>query len=222
MDDATIQKIAAEIAAHLPSYSWMPLSVQLALIAIVTAVAVFASEYFRTRGRNLATKADFDSLQRQLHANTELVETIKAEIGQRDWAKREWTNLRRIKLEALLDKLHQCEEHLEQHRSDSFDGKVGSNRDPGSELDTLQILYFAELAAEVGAFLDSYRKQIAAGSTLAVKLMQAGSDNDARQRAYDESRPILVNPSFFQSHRNTIQAVKSAARKLLVDVMNVA
>jgi hypothetical protein len=173
MDDATIQKIAAEIAAHLLSYSWMPLIVQLALIAIVTVVAVFASEY-------LATKADFESLQRQLHANTELVETIKADIGQRDWAKREWTNLRRIKLEALLEKLHQCEEHLEQHRSDSFEGKVGSNRDPASELDTLQTLYFVELAPEVGAFLDSYRKQIAAGATLTVKLMKAGTDSDAR------------------------------------------
>jgi hypothetical protein len=149
MDDATIQKIASEVAAHLPTYWWVPLLIQSSLTAVVAAIAVFGSEYFRTRGRHLATKGDFKSLQQQLRANTELVETIKAEVGQRDWAKREWTNLRRLKLEALLNKLHECEEHLDQHRDDSFAGKLGSYRDPGSELDTPQTLYFPELATEI-------------------------------------------------------------------------
>jgi len=109
MDEATIQKIAAEVARHLPSYAWVLLLVQVVILAAAAAVGAFFGEYLKTRGKNLATKADFDSLQDQLRANTELVETIKAEVGQKDWAQREWTNLRRTKLEALLEKMHDCE-----------------------------------------------------------------------------------------------------------------
>jgi len=120
MDDATIQKIVAEIVAHLPAYSWVPLFVQSTLTAIVLAVAVFASEYFRTRGRNLALgpiplqDLRLDGLN-QFGVGAKLfLKTFEVRPS------REWTNLRRVKLEALLDKMHACEEHLEQHRSDSF------------------------------------------------------------------------------------------------------
>jgi hypothetical protein len=68
--------------------------------------------------------------------------------------------------------------------------------------------------------LDSYNSRIAAGALLAVKLMQAASDSDARERAYDECKPILLSQSFSNSHRDTILMVKAATRKLLVDVMN--
>jgi hypothetical protein len=85
-------------------------TIQLALLVILNAViaglvsslTALGVSYFRTRGQNLATKHDFEELQKQLKANTELVETIKSEVSQRDWAQREWTNLRRVKLEALL------------------------------------------------------------------------------------------------------------------------
>jgi hypothetical protein len=94
----------------------LPLWLQVVLIALFTTltagVGSFAGAYLKIRGTNLATKSDFIDLQNQLRANTELVETIKAEVGQWDWMQREWTNLRRVKLEALLDKLHECEEYL--------------------------------------------------------------------------------------------------------------
>jgi hypothetical protein len=34
-------------------------------------------------------------------------EGIKSEVSQRDWAQREWTTLRRVKLESLLEKMHE-------------------------------------------------------------------------------------------------------------------
>jgi|SRR5262249_8710422 len=142
MDPATIQQIAAEVARHLPSYAWMQLLVAMLLMAIAGAVGAFFGEYFRTRGKNLATKADFESLQDQLRANTELVETIKAEVGQKDWAAREWINLRRTKLEALLEKMHDCEVYLDVLRKRCVDGEeVPRDRDPMSELDTIATLY---------------------------------------------------------------------------------
>jgi hypothetical protein len=108
MDEVTIQKIAAEVVRHLPSYPWL---------VLLTLVAAGAGAFFggisRTTGKNLATKADFESLQKQLRATTQTVETIKSEVAQKnDWARREWANLRRIKLEALLEKVHECGVHL--------------------------------------------------------------------------------------------------------------
>jgi hypothetical protein len=219
MDDVAIQKIAAAIVAYLPTYSWVPLIVQSVLTGVVAAVVLFLSDYFRTRGRNLATRADFDSLQQQLHANTELVETIKADVGQRDWAKREWTNLRRLKLEALLDKMQECEEHLDQHRHNSIDGKVGLSSDPGFALDTIQALYFSELSREIGAYLLIYRERIAAGNDLKMKLLEVGANCDARQQAFDEFTTTSGNSASFRERNKAVQAVKSSARKLLVEIM---
>jgi hypothetical protein len=106
MDQATIQQIAAEVVRHLPSYTWTLLLVQVLLILIAAAAGAFFGEYLKTRGKNLATKADLESIKAQLSTTTQVVETIKSEVGQRDWAQREWTNLRRMKLEALLAAVH--------------------------------------------------------------------------------------------------------------------
>src|ERR1700730_4499252 len=119
MDQDTIQKIAQEVVQHLPNYSWQLLAVQVVLTLLAAGGGAFLGEYLKTRGKNLATKADFDSLQDQLRGNTELFEAVKAEIGREDWRKREWTNLRSTKLEALLNKMHDCDHYLDQRRSNA-------------------------------------------------------------------------------------------------------
>jgi hypothetical protein len=222
MDDATIKGIAAAIAAHLPTYLWVPLLLQVLLTGLVAGLVVFLSEYLKARGKNLATKADFESLQQQLHANTELVETIKAEVGQRDWARREWTNLRRLKLEALLDKLHECESYLDRHRHESAEGKtLVADRDFGAQLDTLQTLYFPELVKEVGAYLVMYHDRLAAGGDLVVKLLQSGTDLGMRQKAFDEYVAKAGNSPSFKSRSDVVRAVRSAARNVLLGIMGV-
>jgi hypothetical protein len=97
MDKDTIQQIAAEVVARLPitGYDWLPLVVQTILMLVVAVGAALSGPYLMTRAKQLATKHDFDELQTQLKANTELVEMIKSEVSQRDWAQREWTNIRR-------------------------------------------------------------------------------------------------------------------------------
>jgi hypothetical protein len=52
-------------------------------------------------------------LHHQLEKQTKLVETVRTEVSQKDWMKREWLNLRRIKLEALVEKLNDVDEYLE-------------------------------------------------------------------------------------------------------------
>jgi hypothetical protein len=62
MDQETIQKLAAEIVRHLPSYSWGLLAIQLGLTLLAAGAGAFFAEYFKTRGKSFATKADFESL----------------------------------------------------------------------------------------------------------------------------------------------------------------
>src|SRR6185312_5510532 len=116
MDEATIKQIASAIASQLPASSIGLIVIQLGFIAAAAAIGAFFGEYFKTKGKNLATKQDFEDLKGQLRANTELVERVKAEISREDWASREWTNLRRVKLEELLEKAHAGEANLKRAR----------------------------------------------------------------------------------------------------------
>src|SRR5262245_13690250 len=59
---------------------------------------VWVGAYLKIKGENLATKQNFDDLLKQQEETAKAVEDIKSEISQRDWARREWANLRRIKL----------------------------------------------------------------------------------------------------------------------------
>jgi hypothetical protein len=219
MDPATIQQIAAEVVARLPygNRYWLVFVVNAVVAALIGAIAVLGTSYLRTRAQNLATKHDFDELRKQLKANTELVEMIKAEVGQRDWAQREWTNLRRIKLEALLTVMHECQAHLDRHRQKILDGELLSEPDPQLELATIAELYFPELTAEVAAFSREYRTQKHHGFVLLAQLQHMGNDLDARQEAIDkysaEWKPELVIQA---SH-----VLRAAARRLLVSIMGV-
>src|SRR5579864_5157172 len=103
MDQDTIQKIAQEVAKQLPSYSWQLLAVQVMFMIFAFGGGFFFGVYLETRGKNSAIKDDVD-VQPQLRSN--MVET---EIRHEDWRIREWANLRRVKLEVLLAKMHDCE-----------------------------------------------------------------------------------------------------------------
>src|SRR5262249_14424476 len=62
MDQDTLQRLAAEIANHLPSYPlWQLLLIQAGITSLLAALAAgagaFFGEYLRTRGRNLRIRA---------------------------------------------------------------------------------------------------------------------------------------------------------------------
>jgi hypothetical protein len=219
MDKETIQQIASEVVARLPygDRYWLFLLVNVVVMAAVGALAALGTSYFRTRGQNFATKHDFDELQKQLKANTELVETIKSDVGQKDWAKREWTNLRRTKLEALLDKMHDCEVYLDVLRDKCVAGEeVHRGRDPFSELDTIAALYFRELRPQVDNFVREGRTQ----ATAAFKLRHARmieADQAVVKKLVDEFYASLEPVRLMRASDD----LKAAARRLLVDIMGV-
>src|SRR6476469_5123833 len=114
MDEETIKQIAAEIAAQLPfgERTGPVLVLYVIITAVAAGLAAWFGSFLKTKGQNFATKQDFDELLEQLRANTEVVESVN-EVGQRDWAEREWKNLRRRKLETLFDKIQECDADLE-------------------------------------------------------------------------------------------------------------
>lgn len=214
MDKETIQQIAAEVVARLPDtgYGWWPLVVQTVLMLLVAGGAAYFGSFLRTRGQNLATKHDFDELKKQLSENTELVETIKSEVGQRDWAQREWTNLRRIKLEALLEKMHECEEYLDRRRLLAAEGKGGTpERKSINELDVLAALYFPELKNEVDLFVCICKMQRLSILHYAQAVLSARDDIPARDAAYKDYESKW-NPKELSLARD---ALTTAARSLL-------
>jgi len=97
MEKETIQQIAAEVVHGLPygDHPWFFLFVNAAIMVLAAGFAAWGGSFLKTKGQNFATKRDFDELQKQISANTKLVETIKSEVSQRDWAQREWAVLGR-------------------------------------------------------------------------------------------------------------------------------
>jgi hypothetical protein len=203
MDPKTIQQLAeligSQLSSHLPTIFAVQFVATLVAAAIATVVGSFLSEYFKTKGKTLATKADFDELQRQLAKQTEAVETIKSEISRRDWAQREWQNLPRTKIEALIEKMHDCGEFLEKHGAAARRAESLTDRDPLNELSTIATLYFPELSNEADKYTITCREMLVENSRLALELKKT-DDDKANSRAYsayklklDELVPVILD-----------------------------
>jgi hypothetical protein len=191
MDRETIQAIATEVAKQLPSYSWTTLVIQVVLTCVAAAAAAYLGAYFKKRGEHLATKDDFKEILRQegertnlvetiketikaevalsqLEASTKIVEKVRSELAQRDWAAREWANLRRVKIEELLGKVNECREYLMEHMHAAQQRQELPKGDPINDLETITRLYFPELKDETKALLDLHRLHVHEGQMLQI------------------------------------------------------
>jgi hypothetical protein len=221
MDQETIRKIAEEVGHYLPDYRWV-LIAQVVITALGAGIAAYVGSFLKTRGQNFATKADFGMLLDQLSVQTKAVETIKSEISQKDWAAREWANLRRLKLEELLNKVAECEGYLERLRRATFEGIIlADHRDYGTELSSLATLYFKrEMIKEVGAYLTIYRGVTVAITGLGVAYMEAGTDPSARAAAVAKFKSKYAE--LFPESLKARSALDNAAQKLMLEIMDVA
>jgi hypothetical protein len=195
----------------------MVLIVQGVIAILCAAIGAFAGEYLRTRGKNFATKADFEMLQHQLEKQTKLVETVRTEVSQKDWMKREWLNLRRIKLEALVEKLNDVDEYLEKSRVAALHGESYHGRDIIGELTSIATLYFPELVKQVTALAVLARQRTIGDAELVKDLIQAGMDMTARERAFGKYQKLLT-PEVVQADAK----LKEPAHRLLLEMMGVA
>jgi hypothetical protein len=238
MDRETIQAIATEVAKQLPSYSWVTLLLQVALTAVVAAVAAFFGAYFKRRGEHLATKADFQEILRQegvktnlvetiketvksqvtlsqLETSTTIVETVKSELAQRDWAAREWANLRRLKLEDLLRKASECREYLDQHMKAAYARQELPKGDPIHDLKTIARLYFPELKDETQALVDLHELRVFEGR----KLQAFFSNGDEIGNKYRSEYGGKWAVSFEKDLPAVLEKLTEAARELLEKIL---
>jgi hypothetical protein len=146
-----------------------------------------------------------------------VVETIKSEVGQRDWARREWTNLRRIKLEELLEKMHESTAVLDRLRNRAIKGAFELEHDPVNQLDAIETLYFPELHSEVYRFCQQCRQQAMIGLDHATAVASMGADPNAYQIAHQ-----AFKERWGSSYKELLEAraeLTDAARRLLVSIM---
>jgi hypothetical protein len=205
VDQETIRKIAQELNHYLPYYSSL-IWVQ-ALVALVAAgIGAIAGSYLKERGRNLATKHDFEQLQQQLNEQTHAVESIKDAISNR--------SVLRAKLEELLSRVDNCNYHLEQWRS-TVEKERPTERDPGPALYALTTLYFPELRREVNAYLLLYRQMRLPTAKSRVKFSEHEKTEHAR----------LIqefNEEYGDYHTEILEAaekINQSARELMVALL---
>jgi hypothetical protein len=134
---------------------------QLYVLIVVTAAlaagAAFLARYLERKAENYVTREDFAQLQQQLAASTSLVEGIKSEIQQLDWARREWFSIRSRKLEELVTSLNGCMAVVSSASVSAVTGQFEQGNETFDHAMALAELYFPELEEEVSAFIDECR-----------------------------------------------------------------
>ena len=120
---------------------------------------------------------------RQLEASTKIVETVRSELAQRDWAAREWANLRRVKIEELLGKVNECREYLEEHMLAAEQGQELPKGDPINGLETIARLYFPELKDETKVFVEMHQLLVHEGRKLRTIFLPRGGEEAKKRKS---------------------------------------
>jgi hypothetical protein len=213
------------------SYPWAYLVIQAALMIFAAAAGAYFGAYFKERGKNFATKADFDQLMqqlgeqtkqlgeqtkqlgeqtKQLREQTKLVETVKDEVGHKA--------IQRAKLEQLLNSVSDCQLYVKRYQQAvTYGDRMPVEHDPGSTLTEMTTLHFPELDKEVSAFVSVYRKLNVLVGELSEELGKTNNP-DRRNQAFvayrEKNRPAYHEFLEAQSKLN------NAARVMLVKINN--
>ena len=155
-----------------------------------------------------------DIAKSRLQASTEVVEAVRSEFAQRDWAAREWASQRRLKVEALLEKINECRAYLERYQKAAAEGDGLEERDPITELKAFAKLYLPELAAQTKAFSDMRELQVHEGLLHRHKLSRLSPEKQ-RELKFDYGWQIAKS-----KRSGEADALIVAARKLLEDAMS--
>lgn len=189
--------------------------VLLGISAFGGLVGSFLTAYAKKRGENLATKADFDELLRQLRVQTRETEEIKSEIAKTSWVDQQrWDFKREVysQLLAILEEIRQKTAWL----AEFFSTSSFPASDPSKQREALEMYGRHMLERGVLDKLIAHRGM--AGMILSEEALHA-LDNLSHQ--FDEiARILTVHPSmddavsFFASWANPagglVEATKTA------------
>ena len=221
MDTEPVKAIAAQISQDEFVVNWKFHLLSLLLIFVASGLGSLATSYFKSRGKHLATKADFDSLLTQLKTTTSVAEKIKAEVSREDWTLREIKTLRRLKLEELMIAVLDTQNWLEKERSYVlYGGATNTEREPATRAKLISALYFPEMQQEIGAFYAAFL----AYSTWMIehkgRLLQVQSNVEQHRRVLAEAGASF--PAVYQPLLTTSRALEVKAREVMSDIFGVA
>lgn len=180
MNDATIQEIAKAIVKEQFFLNWQFYVILLFFTIIGFSIGAFLDSYFKNRGKNYATKADFDELLKQLRTTTSVAEEIKSSISHSDWILKEWKTLRRLKLEELLSVIQEFNNEISREFRETLGGSgdtIYNSQNLTTKIRTIISLYFPELSDESINLLKIYETHIKWLASNNTKLIEAKLSN---------------------------------------------
>jgi hypothetical protein len=164
--------------------------VTLLVLGVVSAVSAFSGAYLVKRGQNLATKDDFESLQKELAATTLMTAQINTSVGFADWKAREINSLRRTKVEQTYEQLQVTEEKLNASwRTLTMGGQYIVGDDGRNRLRALFALYFPDHLELVELYATTWSTWITEALQIAIVLRNISSiaaDSQAMRDAQNE------------------------------------
>ncbi|WP_438391679.1 hypothetical protein [Caballeronia sp. DA-9] len=183
--------------------------ISLILTFIVAGGGAYFGSYLREKGKSLATKEDIGNI-------TTIVEQVKVEIARQDWAQREWTQLRRIKLEELLTAAQGRSRYVFAVETAAAACKL-TEEDPTVQLETLAALYFPELEKTIRQFVSVGNEKLTNALRMTLESERAkGAPTLLRQhRTAFNMRVVSMSGPMLEAER----ALRTEARSLLLRIM---
>jgi hypothetical protein len=218
MNEAMLREIAEQIAKEQILLQWPVYALMFAIALVLGFGTAYLQAYARKRGESFATKADFHELLTQLKATTAVAEEVKASVSHADWVARERRTLRRLKLEELLQAVHELQLWQEDERVKRI---FGSTKDHGTsplpKIERLTGLYFPELRIEVQEFCQSHRR-------LSITLLKSQQDLSAASKDLQAHKALLENFSTdwlreYQSQLSLVSTIEAKAREIMIDLV---
>ena len=218
MSEDKVRELASKILHNQLFSDWPLYLFMLAIVIVGNLVSNFLSSYGKKRGEALATKADFAQLLKQVEQTTSVTEEIKSKVNHADWATREFKVLKHIKLEELIQAIHEAEDWIDAFRNH----KLFDESDPGTclipKISRLVVLYFPELDDRIRDYKLAYSEMISAILDTKKKILE-DINNPAAQHNH---RQEYTN-QWGVNYENLIQRrnqVEEKARRLMDELIS--
>jgi hypothetical protein len=218
MNPDLIRTIATEIVQQTLLDNWL-FYATIALLTVVSSIAsAYAIEYAKTRGKALATRADFDLLLDQVSQTTKVTNKISQDISHSDWALKEYKVLRRIKLEELLTTTYDAIDWLDKHKdSNIFDGDEIKTSSPITKARIIGTLYFPELKQNIDDLVSAHDKHYFWSMKGKSILLPYKSEERLIDLEYKQPTTTLEQLSSLQTRMKILQDSRTKAMQSIVD-----
>lgn len=216
MSEMLLHEIAVQIAREQFLLQWPVYLLMFGIALVVGFAAAFVGAYAKKRGESYATKADFAELLTQLKATTAVAEEVKASISHADWAAREQRTLRRMKLEDLLQAIHEAQAWQDLNKDLLiFDSGKDVGQSPLPKVERIAGLYFPELRENIFNFCQLHRKMTI--EVLEARQKILGSTNNFQAQQLARQQFVTAWAPIYQLQLVTMSAIESQARDLMAE-----